>query len=164
MKNLLISLFILLSLPCVAQQSRSDSIALSDKLYSEGVGFYHDKKYDKAAKTFEQLRPIDEQLYDSLDQRHFYASDWLASCYGKMGRTAEAIELSNDFELPPVEKWGREVIDSLSYLAMQRFSLPRKKSCASVTIWAPSRRRQSGRTTHERSTSIRTFCGRIMPT
>lgn len=121
MKNLLISLFILLSLPCVAQQSRSDSIALSDKLYSEGVGFYHDKKYDKAAKTFEQLRPIDEQLYDSLDQRHFYASDWLASCYGKMGRTAEAIELSNDFELPPVEKWGREVIDSLSYLAMQRF-------------------------------------------
>ena len=121
MKNLLLLFFILLSLPTFAQQSRTDSIALSDKLYDEGVFFYHDKKYDKAAKIFEQLRTIDEQLYDSLDQRHFYASDWLASCYGKMGRTAEAIELSSDFELPPVERWGREVIDSLSYLAMQHF-------------------------------------------
>ena len=121
MKNLLFLLFILLSLPTFAQQSRTDSIALSNKLFDEGVVLYHDKKYDKAAKTFEQLRTIDEQLYDSLDQRHFYASDWLASCYGKMGRTAEAIELSSDFELPPVERWGREVVDSLSYLAMQHF-------------------------------------------
>ena len=67
MKNLLLLFFILLSLPTFAQQSRTDSIALSDKLYDEGVFFYHDKKYDKAAKIFFFFFTIDERLYDLLD-------------------------------------------------------------------------------------------------
>ena len=115
---LLSFLFLSLSLTVAAQSSRSDSIALSNQLYDQGVVLFQDKDYKKAATTFEQLRPIDEQLYDSLDQRHFYAADWLAACYGKMGETTKAREMSNDFELPPVVRWGREVIDSLSSLAM----------------------------------------------
>ena len=87
MKYLCNLLLLCFSLTAAAQSSHSDSIALSEKLYAEGVDLYRAKDYKKAAKTFERLRPIDEQLYDSLHQFYGYAKGWLGLPWGNSYQT-----------------------------------------------------------------------------
>ncbi len=122
MKHLFSFLFLFLALTAAAQSSHSDSIALSEKLYAEGMDFYHARNYKKAAKAFEQLRTIDEQLYDSLHHFYAYARGTLSRCYHLMGKTAEAITLSPFFEIEPSDRRERITVDSLGGIAMRRFS------------------------------------------
>ena len=121
MKYLCNLLLLCFSLTAAAQSSHSDSIALSEKLYAEGVDLYRAKDYKKAAKTFERLRPIDEQLYDSLHHFYGYAKGWLARCYHMLGRTKEAIPLSPMFEMDPSDRRPRILVDSLGGIATKRF-------------------------------------------
>lgn len=104
-----------------AQMSHSDSLALSDELFAEGVTLYQAKDYRKAAKKFEQLRIVDEQLYDSLDEAYGYARGWLARCYHLMGHTDKAIPLSSAFELEPADRRPRVKVDSLATVAVRLF-------------------------------------------
>lgn len=95
-----------------AMQQRSDS------LYAKGVELYHAHKYKKAIPFFEQSFRIDTTLYDINNPRRQYSSQWLASCYFRIGDIVQAKNADyNYYSIDPIDRRQTVDIDSLINLA-----------------------------------------------
>ncbi len=103
---------LLLGIEVKAQSSASDS------LYALGVALYNVGKYEEAIPYFSQSRDLDLVELDSLSPRREYSTQWLASCYHKLGNISKAKEL---YPVPslsePVDRRQTSSIDSIIAIA-----------------------------------------------
>ena len=98
---------LILSITTWAQSSQSDS------LFAAGVDYYHQGKYNEAIAVFKLSNELDHKELDSLSPRRDYSSQWLASCYYKLGNDKEARKLNPGYKSEPVDRRLTVVSDSL---------------------------------------------------
>lgn len=115
-------LFLLLSLlsllmPANAQNKRA--LAKSDSLFARGVDLYKADQYEDAIPLFQESDLIDKTELDSTSNRRDYSAMWLASCYYKLGKEAEAKAISKDYYgIEPVDRRLTVTSDSLSTIGV----------------------------------------------
>lgn len=89
--------------------------AKSDSLYSIGVAFYDEGKYEQAISYFKESYTLDFSEMDSLSPRRNYSAEWLAHCYYRTGNIEEAKKYNKvSYKSKPIDRRLTIKIDSLS--------------------------------------------------
>lgn len=90
---------LLISISALGQSKKSDSF------FNQGVELYRNAQYEEAIPFLEKAVALDKKEISPDSARYDYSSDWLASCYYKLGNVSKAKEISPFFySFEPVDR------------------------------------------------------------
>ena len=94
----------------------------SDMLFAEGVSLYKLGKYKQAIPFFAESDSLDKEEMREQGGRRLYSSMWLASCLYKLGNVESAKEISEYFDVEPVDRRFTVLSDSIGALGTESYN------------------------------------------